>query len=107
MFIKSAQQWNHFLGSESVISRGIGLSLRLWELLIEIEKSEDDHSLTCSQCFAILEIIGSAIDLEIDPNRLANLARQQMVRCPGCREMLLAQLERLENLANSKTRSSK
>ena len=71
---------------------------QLWELLIELEQVETDQSLTCTQCFAIVELLAMAIDLDTDREQLNRLVQRHLARCPGCRQTLWQRLEELEQL---------
>ena len=76
------------------------MPFQLWEILIELEQAETDRSLTCNQCFAIVDLLALAIELDIDREHLFALVQRHLSHCPGCREKLLAQLEQLEQLAD-------
>lgn len=76
------------------------MSTPLWYLLIELEQSEGDRTLTCNQCFAIMDLLALALESGIDREQLLLLARRHMAQCPGCRENLLARLEELEQLTS-------
>jgi len=72
------------------------MPFQLWEILIELEQPISDRSLTCNQCFAIVDLLSLAIELDIDREQLFCLVQRHLARCPGCREKLLALLEQLE-----------
>jgi hypothetical protein len=72
--------------------------LQLWELLIALEQPRNERALTCNQCFAIVDLLSLAIELDLEREQLFDLVQRHLARCPGCREKLLAKLERLEQL---------
>lgn len=72
------------------------MSSQLWKLLIAIDKKD---SLTCSECFALLELLAAAAHLGSDITRVERLARAHLAKCPDCREQIWVQLEKLEELA--------
>jgi hypothetical protein len=76
------------------------MPFQLWEILIELEQPKNDRTLTCNQCFAIVDLLSLAIELDIDREQLFRLVQRHLARCPGCREKLLAQLEELEQLTS-------
>jgi hypothetical protein len=53
-------------------------------------------SLTCTDCFAIMDLLLLGTELGLDFKRLQQLARDHLALCPGCRERLLARLDQLE-----------
>ena len=74
--------------------------LQLWELLIALEQPGNDRALTCNQCFAIVDLLSLAIELDLEREQLFDLVQRRLARCPGCREKLLSKLEKLEQLAS-------
>lgn len=74
------------------------MSGQLWELLIKLETSEADDTLTCSECFAVLELLAVAVDLGLEIERLERLLRNHLAHCPGCRDQIAKRLEELENI---------
>lgn len=80
------------------------MSFQLWQLLIRIEEMEPGDSLTCTDCFAILDLLLLGAELGLDLERLQQLARDQLAHCPGCRERLLERLKQLEELAVYRSR---
>ena len=47
--------------------------LQLWELLIALEQPGNDRALTCNQCFAIVDLLSLAIELNLDREQLFEL----------------------------------
>jgi hypothetical protein len=76
------------------------MPFQLWEILIELKQPISDRTLTCNQCFAIVDLLSLAIELDIDREQLFRLVQRHLARCPGCREKLLAQLEELDQLTS-------
>lgn len=79
------------------------MSSQLWQLLIKVKQMEPGESLTCTDCFAIMDLLLLGAELGLDFNRLQQLARDHLAHCPGCRERLLARLEQLEESGSLKT----
>ena len=75
------------------------MSVQLWQLLIKLERQERQRPLTCSECFAILDLLSLGLELGIDLERLEQSARQHLARCPGCREQIQERLRLLEDLS--------
>lgn len=71
------------------------MSSQLWRLLITI-KSKD--SLTCSECFAVLELLAEAADLGSDTRRIKRIARQHLAMCPECQEKIWERILKLEQI---------
>lgn len=69
------------------------MSTQLWRLLITLREKD---SLTCSECFAILELLAEAATVDNDSSRFERLARQHLAKCPGCRDRIREQLFKLE-----------
>lgn len=72
------------------------MSSQLWQLLIKVKHMPPGDSLTCTDCYAILDLLLLGAELGLDFDRLQQLARDHLARCPGCREKLLARLDQLE-----------
>lgn len=73
------------------------MSDQLWELLLKIEKFEPGQTLTCMECFAIIELLVLMVELDIEVEQLEELVRIHLARCPGCREKIIEQLKELEH----------
>ena len=73
---------------------------QLWQLLIKIQLDELDGDLTCMECFAVMELLVAAAELDIDLNHLIQLARDHLDRCPGCREQFKGRLDALAEMAD-------
>ena len=71
------------------------MSTQLWKLLIKLREKE---SLSCGECFALLELLAQAADLGVDLYRLKRLTHQHLKLCPDCRETMWEQLWKLEQL---------
>ena len=76
------------------------MSSQLWEVMIKLEATRAKESLSCPECFAVIELLAQGASLGVEYDRLAALAREHLTQCSDCREALLAQLERLENREN-------
>ena len=73
------------------------MTSQLWKLLIAIDGKD---SLTCSECFALLELLAAAAHLGSDISRVERLAREHLAKCPDCQEKIWEQLAKLEALAS-------
>ena len=71
------------------------MSAQLWRLLITIKSK---NSLTCSECFAVLELLAEAADLGSDTGRIKRIAQQHLAMCPDCQEKIWEKLFKLEQL---------
>ena len=71
------------------------MSTQLWMLLIKLR---DKESLSCEECFALLELLAQAADLGVDLKRLKRLTRKHLKLCPDCQETMWEQLLKLEQL---------
>jgi hypothetical protein len=76
------------------------MSSQLWELLIEVESTELDGTLTCTECFAIMELLIVGVELGVELERLEQLARNHLAHCPDCQEQFQERLGALEEMAN-------
>jgi predicted anti-sigma-YlaC factor YlaD len=74
------------------------MSSQLWEVMVKLEETRAEESLTCPECFAVIELLAEGASLGVEYEQLAALAREHLSQCSDCREALLAQLERLENM---------
>jgi hypothetical protein len=74
------------------------MSYQLWEVMIKLEATRARDSLTCPECFAVIELLAEGAGLGVEYEQLAALARDHLSQCTDCREALMAQLERLENM---------
>jgi hypothetical protein len=72
------------------------MSTKLWQLLIKIDEMEPGGRLTCTDCFAIMDLLLLAAELGVDFARLKELAQEHLAHCPGCREKLWQQLHQLQ-----------
>lgn len=72
------------------------MTAKLWQLLIKIETLEPGDMLTCTDCFAIMELLLLAAELALDFDQLQRLAQDHLTHCPGCRERLWHRLQQLE-----------
>ena len=57
---------------------------------------ESGDTLTCTDCFAIMDLFLMAAELGVDLTRLKVLTRGFLAYCLGCREKLSLQLQQLE-----------
>jgi len=71
---------------------------QLWQVMIRLRESRSKKSLTCPECFAVIELLAEGASMGVEYSRLLALAREHLSQCSDCREVLLAQIERLENL---------
>ena len=75
------------------------MSTPLWELLIKIN-SKSKKTLTCSECFAVIELLAEGARLDIDQELLEQLARDHLAKCPDCRDQLWQRLSDLEAMVH-------
>jgi hypothetical protein len=76
------------------------MSTPLWELLIKIKELEKSETLTCSEYFAVIELLAQGARLGIDLERLEKLARDHLGQCLDCQDQILKRLDHLEGMAN-------
>lgn len=74
------------------------MSSQLWEVMVKLEATRTRDSLSCPECFAVIELLAEGASLGVEYEQLASLAREHLSQCSDCREALLGQLERLENM---------
>ena len=74
------------------------MSSQLWELLISLNQSGSKVKLTCTECFAVIELLIEGAELGIDLKRLEAIAREHLLHCPGCREQIAERLGQLAQL---------
>ena len=70
----------------------------LWKLLLESAGIGRNTSLTCSDCFAILQYLADASITGVDRMVLLGAARQHLNKCPDCQEYYQQRLDELESL---------
>ena len=71
------------------------MSDQLWELLIKIRQVQSDQKLTCTECFAIIELLVIGAQLGIERYRLERMARDHLAYCPDCQEQIWERLGQL------------
>ena len=74
------------------------MSSQLWEVMIKLEATRTRDSLTCPECFAVIELLAEGASLGVEYEQLEALVRDHLSQCSDCRDALLAQLERLEKM---------
>jgi hypothetical protein len=79
------------------------MASQLWELRVKIELKKANDNLSCSECFAVMELLAEGAEIGIDKKRLERLARRHLSRCPDCREQLRKRLEELAETADQDT----
>ena len=57
------------------------------------QRFRDYEALTCNECFAVLELLAEAARMGIDLDRLEQLARQHMAKCPECQDQFKKRLD--------------
>ena len=68
----------------------------LWQLLLDTAVTHPPQSLTCADCFAILEYLA---DISQESSAIPNLiqrARQHLAACPDCQTYYQKRLDELE-----------
>jgi len=76
------------------------MASQLWELLIKVENDTSSDTLTCGECFAVIELLVEGIELGVSQERLARLARNHLARCPDCQEQIGERLSELEEMGD-------
>lgn len=72
------------------------MTLQLWQFLLKIKSLQPGDRISCTDCFAIMDLLLLAAELGLDFERLMELADQHLAYCPGCREKLWQKLRELE-----------
>ena len=68
--------------------------LPLWRILLKLGRP--DTTLTCDECFVLLEYLADERVQGADLKVLYQAARQHLSHCPGCREHHLERMRELE-----------
>ena len=68
----------------------------LWQLLLDTAVAHTPPSLTCSDCFTILEYLADISQENNDTPTLINKARQHLAACPDCQTYYQQRLDELE-----------
>lgn len=68
----------------------------LWQLLLETAVPSKNFSLTCSDCFTILEYLADINQETSNKPKLIQKARQHLAACPDCQAYYQQQLDELE-----------
>jgi hypothetical protein len=66
-----------------------------WQVLVAADSGED-VTLTCDECFAILEYLAEEAAAAADAQTLQKAAQRHLAHCPDCREHHLRRLRELE-----------
>jgi len=74
------------------------MSPQLWEVMIKLRETRSRKSLSCPECFAVIELLAEGATMGVEYEDLAGLAREHLSQCAECRDALLAQIERLEKM---------
>jgi hypothetical protein len=75
------------------------MSPQLWEVMIKLKETRSRRSLSCPECFAVIELLAEGATMGVEYEHLAELAREHLSQCADCREALLDQIDRLEKMA--------
>lgn len=70
--------------------------MSLWRVLLKLTSRRADATLTCDECFLLLDYLADQAANGADADRLLRTARQHLARCPRCREQHLQRLRELE-----------
>ena len=68
----------------------------IWQLLIIMTEYSEYDSLTCDECFTLLEYLAGEAAKGADIEILQQAIRRHLEHCPGCREHHLARLLEME-----------
>ena len=68
----------------------------LWQLLLETAVSDSSPSLTCADCFSILEYLADISQDYDDKLHLIQKARQHLAACPDCQSYYQNRLDEME-----------
>jgi predicted anti-sigma-YlaC factor YlaD len=76
----------------------------LWQILLKLSPNHRKSTITCDECFTVLEFLSELIDtkvINIDQTNIVSLDRavhKHMEHCPHCREHHLQRLQELEEM---------
>jgi hypothetical protein len=70
----------------------------LWQLLLETAVPPENVSLTCSDCFSILEYLADINQGTSDKPKLIQKARKHLAACPDCQTFYQQRLDELEEM---------
>lgn len=68
----------------------------LWQVMLETAVPNQNQSLTCGECFQILEYLTDLCGICEDKQALIKVARKHLHQCPDCQTYYEMQLKRLE-----------
>jgi len=72
----------------------------LWQVMLETAVTDENQSLTCSECFQMLEYLTELCGVCEDKQALIRSARKHLERCPDCQTYYEVQLKRLEGVVD-------
>lgn len=72
------------------------MSYQLWELLLRIRKIKSNEALTCSECFAVIDLLVEGVELGVELSQLEKMANRHLASCSHCQQQLDDRLRRLE-----------
>ena len=79
------------------------MSSPLWKILLKLRQNQSDASLTCDECFVILDYLADQAARGTPWETLQQMAREHLARCPGCREVHWGRLRELEKAVRSES----
>jgi hypothetical protein len=82
------------------------MPLPLWKVLFKFSQTQPTATVTCEECYMILDYLADQAARGADWPGLLRTAREHMARCPGCREHYLQRLRELETRLEQKDPTS-
>jgi cytidine deaminase len=67
--------------------------------MVKLEETKTKQRLSCTECFAVIELLAEGAGRGVDLKLLEELARVHLSQCAHCQDALLEQLSRLEKIA--------
>ena len=62
------------------------MALKMWKILLKLNRPADESRLTCDECFALLDILTSCLPDEDPDEMLYEAAMTHLKHCPHCTE---------------------
>lgn len=63
----------------------------LWQVLVRAAQN-DDESLSCDECFVLMDYLSDLLADDIDSEHVLTLADRYLSRCPNCQDEFLFDL---------------
>ena len=69
----------------------------IWQILTDAAEPGSEVTLTCDECFAIMEHLADEVIKGVDPNMIHRAIRRHIAHCPDCTEHHQQRLTELES----------